>query len=194
MNFKYPYEKIGTVPTDLLKTVEQQVVDFETTDAYNFKHGDWLRIDSYHNPDNWKLESIVGQGLIDHVTSFFPDDYFFGWSVSYLPGKKDVVDHADRMMFHRFAKRIIVVLSDTPYVLNWHYSSDKETKRPYLLEYGNIYRLNTAVTHGLRNGSSQDRRAVYFDMMPKRLYNKLKDHPDILKVILMNASGERYVL
>lgn len=194
MNFKHPYEVIASISKEMLKDVEQKIIDFESNDAYNFKHGDWERIDSYYNPEGWDLEKIVGPDFIRYVTGLFPEDHFFGWSLSYLPPKKDVIDHADRMLFHRFAKRIIIVVSETPDVLNWHYSSDKETKRPYLLEYGKIYRLNTAVTHGLKNFSSLERRAIYVDMMPKRLYEKLKDHPDILKVILMNASGERYVL
>jgi hypothetical protein len=96
------------------------------------------------------------------------------------------------MFFHRIAKRIIVPITDTPDILNWHWQ-DNDTKRYYFLEYGNIYRLNTAYTHGLQSYSKQVRRAVYFDVIEPRLYNKFKQHPDILKVITARASGEKYV-
>jgi hypothetical protein len=113
--------------------------------------------------------------------------------VSYLKGKSDVVDHTDRMMFHRLAKRVIVVINDVPDVLNWHWVTAK-MRVNYLLEYGNVYRLNTSITHGLKNNNSNNRRAIYFDMMPKRLYNKFKSHQDIVSVILADAVGEKYVL
>lgn len=194
MYFKTPYKVVSKIPTALLSAAEKNAELFEKSDAYNFKYGQWLRLDSYHNPENYQIKDITGTEIVDYVTSLFPDDEFFGWSVSHLPAKADIVDHADRMLFHRFAKRIIVCLSDVNDVLNWHWSKDGTTKRPYFFEYGTIYQLNTASTHGVKNYSNKDRRAVYFDMMPSRLYEKMKSHPDILTVILSNATGEKYVL
>lgn len=194
MFFNGYYQVAGLVDKNLLAQVNANVELFEQKQAYNFKHGEWLRLDSYYNPDKHKLEDIVGNNIIDIIKSMFPEDEMFGWSVSYLPGKTDVVDHADRMMFHRIAKRIIVVVTDTPDVLNWHWHSNKKTRINYLLEYGNVYRLNTAITHGLKNNNVENRRAIYFDMMPKRLYEKFKSHPDIVSVILTDAVGDKYVL
>lgn len=194
MNFELPCKQIGPVPLELLEPLEDRVIEFEKKDAYNFKFGDWRRIDSYHNPENHKLEEIVGQEIVDHVMSFFNDEVLFGWSLSYLPEKSSVVDHVDRMLFHRFAKRIIVPITKQSDVLNWHYSSDKTTKRYYFFEYGNIYRLNTAATHGLKNSGDTPRRAIYLDVMERRLYEKFKTHNDMLKVILVNASGDIHVL
>lgn len=194
MNFELPCMHIGSVPLGLLEPLEDRVIEFEKKDAYNFKFGDWRRIDSYHNPDNHKLEDIVGQDIVDYVMSFFKDEILFGWSVSYLPEKSTVVDHVDRMLFHRFAKRIIVPITKQSDVLNWHYSRDKTTKRFYFFEYGNIYRLNTAATHGLKNSGDVPRRAIYLDVMERRLYEKFKTHNDILKVILVNATGDIHVL
>lgn len=193
MFFKGYYQVAGKLDATLLEQVNANIIAFEQQQAYNFKHGEWLRLDSYYNPENYKLEDIAGTEIIDSVKSMFPEDELFGWSVSYLPGKSDVVDHVDRMLFHRLAKRVIVVTTDTPDVLNWHWHSNK-TKVNYLLEYGNVYRLNTAITHGLKNNNVENRRAVYFDMMPKRLYEKFKSHPDIVSVILADAVGEKHVL
>ena len=194
MNFGLPYAKIGTVPVPMLEHADDLIKNFESNHAYNFKLNEWLRIDSYKNPENFQLQDLIGPNLQNYVQQFFPDHTLYGWSVSHLPAKSDIVDHADRMLFHRFAKRIIVITSNNKDVLNWHWATDKKTKRPYIFEYGNIYRLNTSVTHGVKNFSAQDRRGVYFDMMPTRLYEKFKNHSDILKVILTNATGEKYVL
>lgn len=194
MNFGLPYIKIGTVPNIVLEQADELIKHFESNHEYNFKLKDWFRIDSYNNPNNFQLQDLIGPDLQNHVMTFFPEHTLYGWSISHLPAKKDIIDHADRMLFHRFAKRIIVITSQNKDVLNWHWAKDKQTKRPYLFDYGNIYRLNTAVTHGVHNYSDQDRRGVYFDMMPTRLYEKFKNHHDILKVILTNATGEKYVL
>lgn len=193
MFFKGYYQVAGKLGTSLLEQVNANIIAFEQKQAYNFKHGEWLRLDSYYNPENYKLEDIAGAEIIDSVKAMFPEDELFGWSVSYLPGKSDVVDHVDRMLFHRLAKRVIVITTDTPDVLNWHWYSD-DTRVNYLLEYGNVYRLNTAITHGLKNNNVENRRAIYFDMMPKRLYEKFKSHPDIVSVILADAVGEKHVL
>lgn len=192
MNFNRPYQHIGSVPKELLVNALQGIVDLESKQGYNFKFGQWLRLDSYHNPDNYQLADIAGQELIDHVMSYFPDNKLFGWSISYLPGMGDVIDHADRMFFHRLAKRIIIPVSDTPDILNWHWQ-DQHTKRFYFFEYGNVYRLNTAYTHGVKSFNKEIRRAIYLDVIDNRLYDKFKDHPDIVKVILGKASGEKYV-
>jgi hypothetical protein len=194
MNFNLPYMKIGKVPEPIVEQADDLIKNFEKNNSYNFKLKDWLRLDSYHNPLNFKLADLVGQELIDIVTSHFPDHTLYGWSVSHLPAKGQIIDHADRMMFHRFAQRIIVLTSKAKDVLNWHWASDRETKRYYIFETGNIYRLNTAVTHGVKSFSDEDRRGVYLDIMPTRLYEKFHNHPDILKVILTNATGEKYVL
>jgi hypothetical protein len=194
MNFSLPYFKVGPVPITMLEQTDELIKSFETNHEYNFKLKDWLRIDSYNNPNNFQLTDLIGHDLQNHVMKFFPDHKLFGWSISHLPAKKDIIDHADRMLFHRFAKRIIVITSKNKDVLNWHWAADKKTKRPYIFDYGNIYRLNTAVTHGVHNYSNEDRRGVYFDMMPTRLYEKFKNHNDLLKVILTNATGEKYVL
>jgi hypothetical protein len=193
MFFPGYYQLIGQVDKTLLEQVNSNIEIFEQKKAYNFKHGEWLRLDSYYNPENYKLEDIAGSEIINKVTAMFPEDELFGWSVSYLKGKSEVVDHTDRMMFHRLAKRVIVVINDVPDVLNWHWASDK-VRVNYLLEYGNVYRLNTSITHGLKNNNTNNRRAIYFDMMPKRLYNKFKSHRDIVSVILADAVGEKYVL
>ena len=193
MFFPGYYQLIGQVDKTLLEQVNSNIEIFEEKQAYNFQHGEWLRLDSYHNPENYKLEDIVGSEIINAVTSMFPEDELFGWSISYLKGKSEVVDHTDRMMFHRMAKRVIVLVNDVPDVLNWHWFS-KDTRVNYLLEYGNVYRLNTSITHGLKNNNSNNRRAIYFDMMPKRLYDKFKSHQDIVSVILADAVGEKYVL
>lgn len=193
MFFPGYYQLIGQVDKTLLEQVNSNIEIFEEKQAYNFQHGEWLRLDSYHNPENYKLEDIAGSEIINAVTAMFPEDELFGWSVSYLKGKSEVVDHTDRMMFHRLAKRVIVLVNDVPDVLNWHWFST-DTRVNYLLEYGNVYRLNTSITHGLKNNNSDNRRAIYFDMMPKRLYNKFKSHQDIVSVILADAVGEKYVL
>lgn len=193
MFFQGYYQVAGKIDATLLEQVNANIVAFEQCQAYNFKHGEWLRLDSYFNPENYKLEDIAGPEIINTVTAMFPGDTLFGWSVSYLPGKSDVVDHIDRMLFHRLAKRVIVITTDTSDVLNWHWHSDK-TKVNYLLEYGNVYRLNTAITHGLKNNNTENRRALYFDMMPTRLYEKFKSHSDIVSVILSDAVGEKHVL
>lgn len=192
MNFNLPMRHIGTVPRPLLERALAGVEELEQQKGYNFKFGEWLRLDSYHNPEGYELGHIAGQELIDHVMSYFPGDILFGWSVSYLPAEAAVIDHADRMFFHRIAKRIIVPITDTPDVLNWHWNKDG-TKRNYFFEYGNIYRLNTAYTHGVKSFNKNIRRAIYFDVMEKRLHDKFISHPDIVKVILANASGEKYV-
>lgn len=192
MNFDLPVQHIGTVPQNLLEQALAGVVDLENKKGYNFKFGEWLRLDSYHNPEGHRLEDIAGQELIDHVMSYFPGEVLFGWSISYLPGMKDVVDHADRMFFHRLAKRIIVPISNTPDILNWHWH-DQYTRKYYFFDYGNIYRLNTAYTHGVKSNNKNIRRAIYLDVMDARLHEKFKTHPDIVKVILANASGEKYV-
>jgi hypothetical protein len=193
MFFSGYYQLIGQVNKTLLEQVNSNIELFEQKQAYNFKHGEWLRLDSYHNPENYKLEDIAGTEIINAVTAMFPEDELFGWSVSYLKGKSEVVDHTDRMMFHRMAKRVIVLVNDVPDVLNWHWATSN-MKVNYLLEYGNVYRLNTSITHGLKNNNINNRRAIYFDMMPKRLYNKFKSHQDIVSVILADAVGEKYVL
>lgn len=194
MNFNLPYMKIGTVPMTVVQQADDLIKNFESNNRYNFELKNWLRLDSYNNPENFQLVDLVGADLVNTVLDYFPDHVLFGWSVSHLPAKSDIIDHTDRMMFHRFAKRIIVITSENQDVLNWHWSSDRKTKRPYVFERANIYRLNTAVTHGVRNFDNIDRRGVYFDIMPTRLYERFHSHPDILKVILTNATGEKYVL
>jgi hypothetical protein len=193
MFFQGYCQLIGSVDKTLLSQTNIKIQTFEQGRAYNFKHGEWLRLDSYHNPENHKIEDIAGPDIVDAVTAMFPEDELFGWSISYLPGKNEVVDHTDRMMFHRLAKRVIVVVNDVPDVLNWHWKSNT-LKVNYLIEYGNVYRLNTAITHGLINNNTESRRAIYFDMIPKRLHRKFKSHADILTVILADAVGEKYVL
>jgi len=193
MFFSGYYQLIGQVDKTLLEQVNSNIETFEEKQAYNFQHGEWLRLDSYHNPENYKLKDIAGIEIINAVTAMFPEDELFGWSVSYLKGKSEVVDHTDRMMFHRMAKRVIVLVNDVPDVLNWHWFSN-DTRVNYLLEYGNVYRLNTSITHGLKNNNINNRRAIYFDMMPKRLHDKFKSHQDIVSVILADAVGEKYVL
>lgn len=194
MNFELPIKTIGKINTDILDEVNERLIQHESKSEYVFKYQNWQRLDSYNNPENFKLEDIVGSRIIESVMSYFPSEVLYGWSLSHLPGKTKILDHVDRMLLHRLAKRIIVPVSNTPDVLNWHYSSDRITKRYYTLDYGNIYRLNTAATHGLMNNNEQSRRAIYFDVMPKRLFDKFKDSFDIQKVILMNASGEIHVL
>lgn len=194
MYFEYPIKKIGTIDQSILHNVNQRLIEYETNNKYNFNYQDWQRLDSYNNPTGIQLADIVGHDIIKITMSLFTDHMLYGWSLSHLPAKTKVLDHVDRMMLHRLAQRIIVPVTDTPDVLNWHYSRDKVTKRYYTLDYGNIYRLNTAVTHGLENNNTQPRRAVYFDVMPIRLNNKFKDNFEIQKVILLNASGEIYVL
>ena len=193
MFFQGYCQLIGSVDKKLLSQTNNRIQTFEQGRAYNFKHGEWLRLDSYHNPENHKIENIAGSDIVHAVTAMFPEDELFGWSISYLPGKNEVVDHTDRMMFHRLAKRVIVVVNDVPDVLNWHWKSNT-LKVNYLIEYGNVYRLNTAITHGLINNNTESRRAIYFDMIPKRLHRKFKSHADILTVILADAVGEKYVL
>jgi hypothetical protein len=192
MNFNAPMHHIGTIDKPILETALAGVLDLEDKKGYNFKFGEWLRLDSYHNPEGYKIEDVAGEELVNTVLSYFPGDVMFGWSISYLPGLGSVIDHADRMFFHRIAKRIIVPITDTPDVLNWHWNRDG-TKRNYFFEYGNIYRLNTAYTHGVKSFNKDIRRAIYFDIMDSRLYEKFKTHPDVVKVILANASGEKYV-
>jgi hypothetical protein len=192
MNFDVPYKDLGTIPVTLLEQALKGVLDLETKQGYNFKFGEWLRLDSYHNPEKYQLTDIAGQGLIDHVMNFYPGEVLFGWSISHLPPEKEVIDHCDRMFFHRIAKRIIVPISNTPDILNWHWQ-DNNTKRNYFFEYGHVYRLNTAYTHGVKSFNKNVRRAIYFDIIEPRLYNKFKQHPDMLKVITANASGVKYV-
>lgn len=194
MYFDLPMKIIASINNEILDRANQRLIEHENKKEYVFKYKDWLRLDSYNNPENLTLDSIVGQEIIDEVMKHFSDSTLFGWSLSHLPGKTKIDDHVDRMMLHRLARRIIVPISNTPNVLNWHYSSDKITKRYYTFDYGHIYRLNTSSTHGLVNNNSLPRRAIYFDVMPTRLYNKFKDDPDIEKVILMKASGIIYVL
>lgn len=194
MYFNLPIKVIGTIDVSLLEQVHCRLIDHENNNNYIFKYENWERLDSYNNPAGFKLENIVGQEIIDIVMSHFPDSVLYGWSLSHLPGKTKISDHVDRMMLHRLARRIIVPVNDTPDVLNWHYSSDKVTKRYYTLEYGKIYRLNTAATHGLENNNINPRRAIYFDVMPVRLYEKFKNDFEIEKVILQKASGEIHVL
>lgn len=194
MWFEHPMSEIAPISTDILDEVNASMINYESKNQYEFNYQNWERLDSYNNPSKIPLEQIVGQRIIDEVMSHFNDSMLFGWSLSYLPGKTKISDHVDRMMLHRLAKRIIVPVSNTPDVLNWHYSRDRITKRHYIFEYGKIYRLNTAVTHGLENYNSQPRRAIYFDVMPTRLYEKFKDNFEIEKVILLNASGEIHVL
>lgn len=194
MYFKLPIKKISAIDTGILDQVNQRLIEHENNVEYTFKYQDWLRLDSYNNPENFTLQSIVGEQIINEVMKHFPDSVLFGWSLSHLPGKITINDHTDRMMLHRLARRIVVPVTNTPDVLNWHYSPDKITKRFYMLEYGNIYRLNTAATHGLVNNNTETRRAIYFDVMPTRLYDKFKDSVDITQVILMNASGTINVL
>jgi hypothetical protein len=192
MNFDRPYQDLGTVPVTLLEQALKGVIDLETKQGYNFKFGEWLRLDSYNNPNNYQLADIAGQELINHVMSLYPGEILFGWSISHLPPKKDVIDHVDRMFFHRIAKRIIVPISNTPDILNWHWQ-DNNTKRNYFFDYGHVYRLNTAYTHGVKSFNKEVRRAIYFDIIEPRLYNKFNQHPDMLKVITANASGVKYV-
>lgn len=194
MFFDLPIKTIGTIDHKILEKVNNLLIQYENSNNYVFEFQNWQRLDSYNNPKKFNLSDIVGQEIIDVVMKHFPKHMLYGWSLSYLPGKTKILDHVDRMMLHRFAMRIIVPVSDTPDVLNWHYSKDKITKRHYILDYGNIYRLNTAVTHGLENNNVNPRRAVYFDVMPQRLYEKFKDNFEIEKVILLNASGEIHVL
>jgi hypothetical protein len=194
MYFSLPVQQIGTISTELCERVNQRVSQWESNARYKFKYEDWQRLDSYNNPENFQLTDIVGEEICTHVMSYFPGQMLYGWSISYLPGKTKILDHVDRMLLHRFAKRIIVPLNNTSEVLNWHYSDDKDTKRYYTLDLGNIYRLNTAATHGLMNQSENPRRAIYFDVMDVRVYEKFKDHPDINQVILMKAAGVIHVL
>jgi hypothetical protein len=194
MNFEFPIQVIGDVDTNILTLVNNKLIDYESKSQYIFQYQNWSRLDSYNNPENLKLEDIIGDDIVNRVMSYFQNEVLYGWSLSYLPGNTKIADHVDRMMLHRLAKRIIVPVSNTPDVLNWHYSPDKISKRFYTLDYGKIYRLNTAATHGLVNNSKEPRRAVYFDIMPTRLFEKFKDSFDIQKVILLNSTGEIHVL
>lgn len=194
MNFDSPMKVISPIDNNILDVAHQRLVDYENKNEYVFKYKSWLRLDSYNNPENRTLDSIVGSEIIDAVMKHFPDSVLYGWSLSHLPGKTKVDDHVDRMLLHRLAKRIVVPINKIPDVLNWHYSKDKTTKRYYTFDYGNIYRLNTAATHGLVNNNDMARRAIYFDVMPSRLYNRFKDNLDIQNVILAIASGITHVL
>lgn len=194
MYFDLPFKRIGSVPVPLLEHALHGMFEYENHNEYKFEYENWKRLDSYNNPLGIKLQDIAGQELIDHVMSHFKDHMLYGWSLSYLPSKTRVVDHVDRMMLHRLAQRIIVPVNDVPDVLNWHYCDDRQTKRFYTLDYGYIYRLNTAATHGLENNNTQPRRAIYFDVMPTRLYEKFQDNYEIQKVILLKATGVIHVL
>jgi hypothetical protein len=62
MFFPGYYQLIGQVDKTLLEQVNSNIEIFEQKNAYNFKHGEWLRLDSYYNPENYKLNQQV---LID---------------------------------------------------------------------------------------------------------------------------------
>lgn len=194
MWFEHPIKEIGLIDTGLLENVNARMCAHEDQNKYVFKYEDWERLDSYNNPSGITLASIVGQEIIDTVMAHFKNHILYGWSLSHLPGKAKISDHVDRMLLHRLAMRIIVPVTNTPDVLNWHYARDKMTKRFYILDYGKIYRLNTAATHGLENNNINPRRAIYFDVMPERIYHKFKNNFEIEKVILLKSSGEKHVL
>ena len=194
MYFELPMKLIGSIDCRLLDYANSKMIEFEQSNKYIFKYQNWHRLDSYNNPNSVQLNDIIGNDFIDAVMSYFPGQMLYGWSLSHLPAKTKILDHVDRMLLHRLAQRIVVPVTNTPDVLNWHYSNDKITKRFYMFEYGHIYRLNTSMTHGLSNNNSQPRRAVYFDVMSTRLYEKFKDNYEIEKVILFNSSTEHGAL
>lgn len=198
MYFKLPYTKLADAPLKLLQTSEAKLISHETASTsedniYKFSFRDWQRLDSYNNPQNVRLEDAIDPELVTFAMGLFPTEHLYGWSLSFLPANTAIADHVDRMLLHRFCKRVIIPLSTTPDVLNWSYERDRTTKRFYTLDYGGVYRLNTAITHGLYNNSNLPRRAVYLDIIDDRLYNRFKNHPEMQKVILANALGEIYV-
>lgn len=191
---KIPMQQLFTVPKEILNDARQKILNMEATEGYSFKLQAWKRVDSYAFNSPPDLSKYVGSDLVDYVISKFPDDVLFGWSLSLLPSKEKVIEHTDRMFFHRFAKRIIVPIDGTKDVLNWSYDNDKKTRRYYLMPEGFAYQLNTAITHGLSNNGPFDRRAVYFDMIDQRLNTKFSSHPDLKKVILQQNTGVIHVL
>ena len=193
MFFKGTCRLEGKLDEHIIDRAEARLIEFESNPIYNFSYKDWQRLDSYHNPSAYNLVDIVGEELVAAVLQIFDSHKLFGWSISSLPGSTAIADHADRLMLHRLAKRIIVPLTDTHSCQNWHWNTHDQ-RINYTLDRGGVYRLNTAITHGLKNNSTEPRRAVYFDMMPDRLYDKFSTHTDITSVILANAIGNKYVL
>jgi len=194
MYMHVPVKTLFEVSNLLSTDVEKRLVDLEANGLYNFKLGAWERVDSYGLSKAPKLSTVIGNELVNYVMKQFPGEHLFGWSLSMLPPGQQVLEHTDRMMFHRLARRVIVPVGPTKDVLNWSYASDKKTKRYYLLETGAAYQLNTAITHGLSNNGSLPRRAVYFDVIDERLYQKFISHPDIMCVILKQNTGAVHVL
>lgn len=193
MFFKGTCRLEGSLDEQLISSAEAQLIKFESNLIYNFSYKDWQRLDSYHNPSAHNLTDIVGEELVGAILQIFPSHKLFGWSISSVPAGTLISDHTDRLMLHRLAKRIIVPLTDTHSCQNWHWSTP-DLRINYTLNRGGVYRLNTAITHGLKNNGTEPRRAVYFDMMPTRLYDKFNTHADITSVILANATGSKYVL
>lgn len=196
MYMSVPYQPLFDVPQDLLQRLDQRLTELEGQKVYSFSLDDWERLDSYSFGLSKmpKVQDYLGTEVADLVMSHFPGERLFGWSLSMLPPKTTVVEHTDRMFFHRLARRIIVPVSGTKDVLNWSYAKDRKTKRYYLMPSGKAYRLNTAVTHSLANNGTVPRRAVYFDVMPSRLYERFASHPDLAKVILQQNTGVIHVL
>jgi ribonucleotide reductase alpha subunit len=130
MNFGLPYFKVGPIPITMLEQTDELIKSFETNNEYNFKLNDWLRIDSYNNPNNFQLTDLIGPDLQNHVMKFFPDHKLFGWSISHLPAKKDIIDHA---------------LARGPYV-------DQSQSMNLFFDNPNFKNLYSAIVYGWKNG------------------------------------------
>lgn len=194
MYMPLPVQQLFDVSQPLLDDALKRILVLEANEGYSFTLDAWKRVDSYAQREPTPLSKYVGEPLVEHVLAQFPGERLFGWSLSMLPAGERVPEHVDRMFFHRLAKRIIVPLGGTDDVLNWSYTSDKRTRRYYLLPAGAAYRLNTAITHGLINNGKAARRAVYFDIIDARLSSRFGSHPDLMKAILQQNTGVINVL
>lgn len=192
MNFDTAYEITGTVPLELLDSVNQQIQQTLSDRDYNYQDRDvdnkelsWMRLDFMHEPADQRLMPLYTSILqvINHIISNYKLDPLNSVSVSMLKPRQVLAEHTDGRFLHRITNRYLVPLTDSK--VNYMYGYVNGEKVQWNIEYGKVYRINNAIIHSAINGEDTERYNLLIDTWDTRLKDKFKDHKDLLAAMVV---------
>ena len=188
MNFKSAYEITGTVPVELLNSVNDNIKSTLGDRDFNYQDRDvdskelsWMRLDFMRPPADARLDPLYQSILkvINHIRDNFNIDPLNSVSVSMLKPLQVLAEHTDGRFIHRITDRYLVPLMHSD--INYNYGYYKNEKVIYPLEFGNVYRVNNAIVHSALNLENAERFNLLIDCWEPRLKAKFKNHPDLMK-------------
>ena len=188
MNFKSAYEITGTVPVELLNSVNDNIKSTLGDRDFNYQDRDvdskelsWMRLDFMRPPADARLAPLYQSILkvINHIRDNTNIDPLNSVSVSMLKPLQVLAEHTDGRFIHRITDRYLVPLMQSD--VNYNYGYYNNEKVIYPLEFGNVYRVNNAIIHSALNLENAERFNLLIDCWEPRLKAKFKGHPDLMK-------------